>query len=114
MSFSKKINFQIISLLVLFIGLSACGNHQPFDSTIWQQGNPRSRGTMAEDLVQGKMLVGKSPLEIEKLLGRPDGNYPNVQVYKIDMGLPFKDPAHYGFHVYFNSDNKVREAKIVD
>ncbi len=99
--------------IVLVCLVAACGNNKSFDSTAWQQGNLRIRGSMAEDLVKRKVLVGCTADEVQRLLGRPDKDYASALVYKIDLGWPFKDPSHYGFIVHLD-DRNVREAQITD
>ena len=94
--------------------LAACDNNKPFDSAVWQQGDPRVRGTMAEDLVERKVLVGRAADDVERLLGRPNKDYAGALVYKIDIGMPFKDPSRYAFIVHLEANHNVREAQITD
>ena len=94
--------------------LAACGNNKSFDATAWQQGDPRKRGSMAEDLVKRKLLLGRPAEEVQRLLGRPDKDHVSALVYNIDLGWVFKDPSHYGFIVHLDANRNVREAKIVD
>lgn len=94
--------------------LVACGNHRSFDSAEWQKGDPRVRGTMAEDLIKRKVLIGKPEDDAQRLLGPPEKEYASALVYKIDMGMPFKDPSRYAFVVHLDADRKVSEAQITD
>lgn len=100
--------------LALVCLLAACGNNKPFNSTAWQQGDLRTRGRMAEDLVKRKVLVGQPADGVQRLLGPPDKAYPSVLVYNMDLGWPFKDPVHYGFVVHLDADRKVHETRIMD
>lgn len=69
---------------------------------------------MAEDLIKRKILSGRPADDVQRLLGRPDKDYAGALVYKIDMGLPFKDPGRCAFIVHLDADRKVREAQITD
>ncbi|MCM3901838.1 MAG: hypothetical protein ND866_09045 [Pyrinomonadaceae bacterium] len=100
--------------IALVCVLAACGNHRPFDSAAWHQGNLRVRGSMAEDLIKRKVLVGRPADDAQRLLGRPDKDYTSALVYKIDMGMPFKDPSRYAFVVHLDADRNVREVQITD
>ncbi|HEX4947010.1 MAG TPA: hypothetical protein VFZ34_10110 [Blastocatellia bacterium] len=101
-------------LLTLVLLLTACGNNRPFDSAAWLQADARTRGRMCEDLIARKLLVRQSVAEAQRMLGAPDKEYPSVLVYSIDMGLPFKDPKHYGLQVHLDEHRNVREVRIVD
>lgn len=107
----KTTTFLALALVCL---LAACGNDKSFDATAWQQGDARTRGSMAEDLVDREILLGRSAGTVEQLLGPADKDYAGALVYKIDLGWPFKDPSHYALNVYLDADRKVREAQIVD
>jgi hypothetical protein len=105
------------TLLLLFTAmvlLAGCGNNRTFDSATWLKTDARTRGRMSEDLVKSKILIGQTVAEAQRLLGQPDKIYPTAMQYHIDLGYPFKDPKHYGLQVHFNSDQSVREVKIVD
>lgn len=103
-------------LIILALGsfLSACGNNKNFDSAAWLKGDMRARGRMSEDLVERKILVGKTTDGVQRLLGEPERNYGSVLSYRIDLGWPFKDSKHYGLHVHLDEDRNVREVRIVD
>ena len=104
------------ALLVIAIVclLAGCGNDRSFNSTAWQQGNLRVRGSMADDLVKRKVLVGRPVDDVQRLLGRPDKDYGSALEYKIDLGWPFKDPSHCAFIVHLDANRNVREAQITD
>ena len=98
---------------VLF--LTACGNNKTFDSAVWLKSDARERGRMSEDLVKSKTLIGKTADESLRVLGQPDTTYPTALVYKLDMGMPFKDdPKHTALQVHFDGNRTVRDVKIVD
>ena len=102
-------------LAIVFVCiLAACGQRRPFDPAVWQQGNLRVRGSMAEDLIKRKVLLGRPADEARRLLGRPEKEYASALVYHIDMGMPFKDPSRYAFVVHLDADRNVREAQITD
>ncbi len=93
--------------------LAVCGNDRSFDSTAWQQGDLRIRGSMAEDIIKRKVLVGRPAGDAQRILGRSEKEYASALVYKIDMGMPFKDPA--AMHsLYTFTRTAVREVQITD
>lgn len=100
--------------LVLILVISACGNNHSFTSSAWLNGNARARGRMSQDLVDRRILIGKTVEEAKQALGSPDITYPTALQYKIDLGWLFKDPSTYGLQVHFDESRLVREVKIVD
>ena len=105
-----------ISLLVLvsIFLTAACGNNHRFDSAVWLKSDARARGRMSQDLVDGRMLLGKSVEEAKIVLGPPDFSYPNALQYKIDLGWAFKESHRYGLQVHLDEKRFVREVRIVD
>ena len=103
-----------VALFVVLGLFAACGNSQKFDEVAWRQGDARERGRMAEDPVKGRILIGKSADDTQRLLGIADIDYGPALSYKIDLGWPLKDPKHYGLLIYLDSNRKVTEAKIAD
>lgn len=103
-----------LPVIVFICILAACGNDRSFDSAMWQQGDLRVRGTMAEDIIKRKLLVGCPTDDVQRLLGRPEKEYASALEYKIDMGMPFKDPKRYALIVHLDANRNVREAKITD
>ncbi len=106
----KKINL-VLAFSAFFI---ACGNNHSFDSATWIKSDARVRGRMCESLVAGKTLIGQTAEEAQRQLGAADKEYPTALAYKVDLGMPFKDPVHYGLQVHLDADRKVSEIKIVD
>jgi len=98
----------------LVLVATACGNNRPFDSAAWLKADARARGRMSENLVNSKILIGKTSEEAKQVLGQPDFTYPTALQYKIDLGWAFKDPNTYGLQVHFDDRRLVREVKIVD
>ena len=106
-----------VALSVLGLWLSfaiACGNNKPFDAAAWQKANARDRGRMAESLVKGQMLVGKTVDDVQRILGQADIDYGKALQYNIDLGWLFKDPKHYGLQVHLDGNRTVTLVKIVD
>lgn len=98
-----------------FLLLSACGNNKSFSSTAWLKADARERGRMSEDLVKSNVLIGQAADEALRVLGQPDTAYPTALIYRIDMGMPFKDdPKHTALQVHLDGNRTVREVKIVD
>jgi hypothetical protein len=113
----KMTNSKILLALIVTLTflLAACGNNKPFNSTAWLKADARERGRMSEDLVKSKVLIGQAADEALRVLGRPDTSYQTALIYRIDMGMPFKDdPRHTALQVHLDGDRTVREVKIVD
>jgi len=73
-----------ISLIMLALSiLGACSFSKPFNSEEWLAGSVSSRGTMTQDLIDRRILIGKSKIEIEKLLGKPDSQGTDWYGYKV-------------------------------
>lgn len=102
--------FVTASVLTIGFGLK---NNETFDSGVWIGATPRERGRMAQDLVDGRFLVGQSRETVHQTLGMPEKNWGRVIQYRIDLGWPIKDPTSYGLQVHFDGD-VVRQVKIVD
>jgi hypothetical protein len=104
-----------VSLVMALVSiLTACGNNRQFDSTSWLKGDARARDRMSEDLVNRRILIGKTVDEAKQVLGTLDQTYPTALQYHIDLGWVFKNPIHYGLQVHFDEKRLVREVKIVD
>jgi len=117
--FSKIARHSLGLLLFVFVFAGATwftgfGNDVAFDSAAWLASNPRDRGRMAEDLIAGGTLIGKSCSEVRRQLGSPENDWGKVIQYQIDLGWPMKKPTTYGLQVHFDADRVVREVKIVD
>ena len=64
--------------------LIACSvSPKEFNSGEWKTGNASSRGSMVQSLIDHKTLIGKSPSEIQDLLGPPDNKDPVSFGYKV-------------------------------
>jgi hypothetical protein len=109
---SKKYLLIVVTSSVF---LTACGNNKPFNSGAWLKADLRERGRMSEHLVQSKILVGHTSDEALRILGQPDTTYATALIYRIDMGMPFKDdPKYTALQVHLDGNRTVREVKIVD
>jgi|SRR5690348_1402736 len=65
--------YLIVSLLVAIGMLGSCApSPKPFNSGDWKRGSQSLRGAMVHDIIEHSYLIGKSRLEVENLLGRPD------------------------------------------
>lgn len=109
-------NRKLVLLVVVPIFLlAACGNNKTFNSAAWLKSDARERGRMSEDLVKSKVLIGQAADQAMRLLGQPDTTYPTALVYRLDMGMPFKDdPKHTALQIHLDGNRTVREVKIVD
>ncbi len=89
--------FLFLTVFIGCIGFIGFGNDAGFDSNAWLNGDARTRGRMAEDLVARKLLVGLSAEEVERQLGHPKKNYGRAVEYHIDLGWPFKNRSITAF-----------------
>ena len=81
----KLLTFKLPIIAVAIIALTACSDtpQQPFDSQRWKSGDARIRGSMAQDLIDRKLLMDKSESEVENLLGKPGLNNSGVYDYHV-------------------------------
>ena len=107
----KRRELLLVLLSGLFVG---CGNNKPFSPTVWRNANARERGRMSQDLVDTKLLVGRTIEQAKEILGEPEKDWGSVIQYDIDLGWPLKDPKHYGLQVHLDENRTVREVRIVD
>ena len=49
-------------------------NRKPFNSEAWKAADASTRYDLSWDLIHGDVLTGKSPAEVEDLLGEPTNN----------------------------------------
>src|SRR5690242_10803268 len=76
--------WRVTCILLLTILLSACDTpSKKFDSAEWKTGDATTRGSMAQALIDSKVLVGKSAVEVEALLGKPDLREADWYGYKV-------------------------------
>ncbi|MGM0545091.1 MAG: hypothetical protein ACQEST_00085 [Bacteroidota bacterium] len=61
-------------------------NELPFDQQEWQKGNERSRGAMANDIIESDTLIKHPESKVLSLLGAPDMQNDSLLIYNIDMG----------------------------
>ena len=105
----------VLLVLATVFFAAACGNNKTFDSAAWLKSDLRERGRMSEHLVQSKILVGQTSDDALRVLGQPDTTYSTALIYRIDMGMPFKDdPKHTALQIHLDEKRTVREVKIVD
>lgn len=100
--------------MVIAPSLQGCGNARSFDSAVWLKANSRERGRMSQNLVDSKVLVGRSLDHAKQILGQPEKDWGRVIQYQIDLGWPLKDPQHYGLQVHLDENRNVLEVRIVD
>ena len=102
------------TLLLLFIFLLSCGNNnkaEKFNKEKWINGTQIERGNMSTDLVDSKMLIGKTKVEVIELLGNPkDSSLINFH-YPVDFG--FMVPFHLDIN-FDLIDKKVKEVTLAD
>ncbi len=101
-------------ILLLFIFFLSCGNNnkaEKFNKEKWLNGTQVEPGNMSTDLVESKILIGKTKNQIIELLGNPKDSTKINFHYQVDFG--FMVPFH--LDINFNlMDNKVKEVKLTD
>ena len=78
---------------------------KPFVSKEWKHGSRRLRYSMIDDLRESKRLIGKSPKEVEQLLGTPDSKSQEdgELCYVLDCPVMyFTYDWQYFFRIYFD------------
>src|SRR3982751_5669476 len=71
-------------ILISLLATNSCTTpSRPFNSAEWKQANATTRGSMSDDLINRKLLIGQSRLEVEALLGKPDRQDANSYYYKV-------------------------------
>ncbi len=104
------------------ISLAACGNDEAreapprvFESQAWKNGDWKVRSQMAHDLVDRRLLIGKSRMQVESLLGKPDQEGGASFAYFIDPGPSGSLGPPYYIHVEFDQAGKTaKDAWITD
>ena len=102
------------TIVLLFIFLLSCGNNdkaEKFDTEKWRNGNQIERGNMSTDLVESKILIGKTKSEIIDLLGKPkDSSITNFH-YLVDFG--YMTP--FDLNISFDENNlRVNKTDLSD
>jgi hypothetical protein len=95
--------------LIIFIGAIAyyVGNfipHKSFDNALWIKPRRKSLG-MAATLVEEQKLVGLNRQEVEKMLGKGDGQYGSPTTERGSISYFIED--HWTMTVYFEKDKVV-------
>jgi outer membrane protein assembly factor BamE (lipoprotein component of BamABCDE complex) len=103
------------SLLVLaFFALTACRESaNKFDSQKWKVGSFSSRGEMAQDLIERKVLEGKSKTEVENLIGKPDEQGSDIYHYQV-ITLSRCYFWKCGLQVVFDQTAQVKSVNVSD
>ena len=74
----------LLALALTCSVLSACSvSSRDFNSGEWKTGDASSRGSMVQSLIDHKTLIGKSPSEVQDLLGPPDNKEIGSFEYKV-------------------------------
>jgi outer membrane protein assembly factor BamE (lipoprotein component of BamABCDE complex) len=102
------------TLILLSIFFLSCGNNnnaEKFNAEKWINGTQIERGNMSSDLVDSKILIGKTKIEIIELLGSPKDSSDVNFHYLVDFG--FIVPFHLDIN-FSSVDNKAKEVKLAD
>jgi outer membrane protein assembly factor BamE (lipoprotein component of BamABCDE complex) len=102
------------TLKLLFIFLLSCGNDnkaENFDKEKWINGTQIERGNMSTDLVESKILIGKTKFEIIETLGYPKDSTETNFHYLVDFG--YMTPFHLDVN-FDKNDLKVKEVTLSD
>lgn len=74
----------LLGFLLVTVVLGSCNTpSRKFDSAEWKAGDATTRGSMAQNLIDSKLLVGKPRAEVEGLLGKPDLQDADAHLYKV-------------------------------
>lgn len=94
--------------------LLSCGNNsktEKFDKEKWKQGTQIEQGNMSTDLVESKILIGKTKSEIIEYLGSPKDSSKTVYHYLVDF--EYMTPFH--LDVIFDLNGaKVKDVALGD
>ena len=99
--------------MLLLISFTNCKDYNPkkFESVKWKNASPREKGLMASDLVESKILIGKSKTEILELIGKPkDSSNINFH-YLIEFG--YMAPFHLDI-TFDKENNRAINAILLD
>jgi hypothetical protein len=102
------------TILLLFIFFLSCGNNnkaEKFNKEKWINGTQIERGNMSTDLVDSKILIGKTKTQIIELLGNPKDSTKINFHYQVDFG--FMVPFHLDID-FDLVESKVIEVKLAD
>jgi len=102
------------TLILLFILLLSCGNDnktEKFSKENWLNGTQIERGNMSTDLVESKILLGKTKSEIIETLGYPKDSTKTNFHYLVDFG--YMTPFHLDVN-FDKNDLKVKEVTLTD
>ena len=84
---------KVAIIILFFISFINCEDNKPqkFDATKWKTASQEEKGLMASDLVENKILIGKSKAEVLQLIGEPKDSSDINFSYIIDFGfmVPF-------------------------
>jgi len=108
--------FLLIGLvLCLPVYLLGCPEDSPpraFDQQVWKTASDRVRGQMAQDLIDKKILIGKTRMQVINLLGRPYEEDKQFVTYLIYFGNEFAPPPFV--YIEFDSRQIVKNVLITD
>ncbi len=112
-SYSKSllIGF-ILCLPVYLLGCHEQITQRAFDPPVWKTGDHRIRGQMAQDLINKKILVGKTRKQAINLLGQPDEDDKEFITYFIYFGDEFAPPPFV--HIEFDKRQIIKDVWISD
>lgn len=88
--------------------------HIPFDSGAWKADAPGVRAKMAQDLLDRRLLVGKSPAEVKALLGEPDQDGTGFLGYFVYPGAGNVRVPAYAVRVEFDARGQWAQEASVD
>lgn len=73
-----------IALLIVCFLLNGCSlGHDKFDSEKWKVADASARAPMVNDLIERKLVIGKTKDEVVELLGLPDKSEPKWYKYYV-------------------------------
>lgn len=115
--YNTKLLLIVVVLVFLSLIIISCDNNEftpvSFEHHAWKSGDHELRGKMAHDLLEKKILIGKTREEVIDMLGSPDEETSHFVAYFMNFGDYF-GPPHL-VHIEFDNRSKlVKEAWITD
>jgi hypothetical protein len=113
--------FSKVGILLLLCTLTfSCKDFQSndlvFSSKEWKESDFRVRGRMYSNLLDQKLLIGRTRTEVLEILGKSDEEYKDSVKYAIDLGSSFERWIQRNFLMitFDEQTQKVKEVAVID
>ncbi len=111
---------KIIILFLICTIIISCkdlnSNDLEFNHAEWEKSDFRVRGRMASNLLDQKILIGKTRSEVTEFLGKPDEEYEDSVKYAVDLGSIFERwlQKYFIMITFDKQTQKVKEIGLMD